>query len=135
MITTLSSFNGASGVNPYGGLLADTNGNLFGTLYGGGANGVGTVFEIVKTGTGYASTHTTLVSFNGTGGANPYGSLIADANGDLFGTTIYGGANGDGTVFEIVKTGTGYASTPTTLVSFTGADGALPHTSLIADAN
>ena len=48
----------------------------------------------------------------------PLGSLIADANGDLFGTTAVGGANGDGTVFEIAKTAAGYASTPTTLVSF-----------------
>ena len=52
--------------------------------------------------------------------------LIADAAGDLFGTTTCGGANGDGTVFEIAKTGSGYASTPTTLVSFNGANGAYP---------
>ena len=62
------------------------------------------MFEIAKTATGYASTPTTLVSFNGANGAVPRGSLIADANGDLFGTTVSGGANGDGTVFEIVKT-------------------------------
>jgi hypothetical protein len=43
---------------------------------------------------------TTLVSFNGTDGNNPLGSLIADAHGDLFGTTLYGGAYGDGRVFE-----------------------------------
>ena len=61
---------------------------------------------------------TTLVNFNGTVGMNPSGNLIADAHGDLFGTTIAGGANGDGTVFEIAKTAHGYASTPTTLVSF-----------------
>jgi uncharacterized repeat protein (TIGR03803 family) len=51
------------------------------------------------------ATLTTLVSFNGPNGANPYGSLIADANGDLFGTTYGGGANGQGTVFEITNTG------------------------------
>jgi hypothetical protein len=44
-------------------------------------------FEIAKTDHGYASTPTTLVSFNGTNGAAPHGSLIADAHGDLFGTT------------------------------------------------
>ena len=59
------------------------------------------MFEIVKTAGGYASTPTTLVSFNGTNGETPFGSLIADSNGDLFGTTDGGGANGDGTVFEI----------------------------------
>ena len=70
---------------------------------------------------------TTLVSFNSTSaeevealnGAMPSGDLIADAKGDLFGTTSNGGANGPvGTVFEIIKTAGGYASTPTTLVSF-----------------
>jgi uncharacterized repeat protein (TIGR03803 family) len=46
----------------------------------------------------------TLLSFNGTDGADPGGSLIMDANGDLFGTTFAGGANGFGTVFGIAKT-------------------------------
>ena len=77
----------------------------------------------------------TLVSFNGANGAGPSGDLIADANGNLFGTTSGDGANNDGTVFEIAKTATGYASTPTTLVSFNGANGRAPEGSLIADAN
>ncbi len=77
---------------------------------------------------------TTLVSFNGANGAEPLGSLVADAKGDLFGTTAQGGANDDGTVFEIAKTAHGYASTPTTLVSFNGTNGNLPEGSLIADA-
>jgi uncharacterized repeat protein (TIGR03803 family) len=64
------------------------------------------VFEIAKTATGYATTPITPVSFNGINGANPEGSLIVDANGDLFGTTTFGGSNGDGTVFEIAKTST-----------------------------
>ena len=114
-------------------MIADANGDLFGTTEGGGVNDFGTVFEIPKTRAGYASTPTTLASFNGANGASLMGSLIADANGDLFGTTFTGGAdsrfatgfggNGDGTVFEIKKTPTGYASTPTTLVSFNSADG------------
>jgi hypothetical protein len=51
---------------------------------------------------------------------------IADANGNLFGTTYWGGAYGYDTVFEIAKTAGGYAGTPTTLVSFNGADGEEP---------
>ena len=133
--TVLVSFNGANGANPAGSLLADANGDLFGTTANGGANGDGAVFEIAKTATGYASTPTILVSFNGANGDNPAGSLIADANGDLFGMTADGGANGFGTVFEIAKTATGYASTPTILASFNGANGANPFDSLIADAN
>jgi uncharacterized repeat protein (TIGR03803 family) len=85
--------------------------------------GDGTVFEIAKTAHGYASTPTTLVSFNGANGAGPLGGLLADRDGDLFGTTPSGGANNHGTVFEIAKTAHGYASTPTTLISFNGTDG------------
>src|SRR6185437_8646583 len=134
-LATLVSFNGANGAIPFGSLIADAAGDLFGTTVNGGANNDGTVFEIKKTVAGYTSTPTTLVSFNGTDGALPAGSLIADANGNLFGTTSEGGANGDGTVFEIKKTAGGYASSPTTLVSFDGADGETPFGSLIADTN
>jgi len=69
-------------------------------------------------------TLTTLVNFNGTDGAGPIAGMIADANGNLFGTTEGGGAYEYGTVFEIAKTAAGYASTPTTLVSFDGTNGA-----------
>ncbi|HEX4140817.1 MAG TPA: choice-of-anchor tandem repeat GloVer-containing protein, partial [Candidatus Methylacidiphilales bacterium] len=139
---TLVSFNGSNGNGPVA-LIADAKGDLFGTTAGGGANGDGTVFEIVNTGTvatpSYASTPTTLVSFNGINGSGPTSGLIADANGDLFGATGEGGAYGDGTVFEIVNTGAAaapsYASTPVTLVSFNGSNGNEPVGALIADAN
>ena len=70
----------------------------------------------------------TLVSFSGSGdgGDFPIGGLIADANGDLFGTTAGGGADGAGTVFEIAKTATGYASTPTTWSASTAPTVPLP---------
>jgi hypothetical protein len=136
-LTTLVSFNGANGESPEGSLIADSNGDLFGTTEG------NTVFELVNNGTvaapSYASTPTTLVSFNGANGAYPVRSLIADANGDLFGPTAQGGVNNDGTVFEPVNHGTvavpSYASTPTTLVSFNKSNGVLPEGSLIADVN
>ena len=132
---TLVSFNGADGTDPERSLIADSNGDLFGTTYGGGEFGYGTVFEVTKTATGYASTPTILVSFNGADGGEPFSSLVADADGDLFGTTSGIGVDDDGTVFEIVKTLTGYASTPTTLASFNGANGAEPEAGLIADAD
>ncbi len=137
--TTLVSFNGTNGAFPVSGLIADANGDLFGTTNVGGANNDGTVFEIVKTAGGYASTPTTLVSFDGTNGEFPEASLIADANGDLFGTTTgldpTTNAQSGGTVFEIAKTAGGYASTPTILVSFNGTNGETPFDSLIADSN
>jgi uncharacterized repeat protein (TIGR03803 family) len=141
-LATLVSFNGPNGEYP-GGLTADANRDLFGTTDGGGANGYGTVFEIANSGAVaapvYASAPTTLVSFNNSDGAGPVAGLIADANGDLFGMTVDGGANGYGTVFEIKNTGTVaapvYASAPTTLVSFNNSDGANPIAGLTADAN
>ena len=90
------------------------------------------MFELAKTGGSY--TLKTLVSFNGANGDSPGAGLIADAAGDLFGTTVSGGANDDGTVFEIAKTGGRYAGAPTTLVSFNGANGNGPEAGLIADA-
>ena len=104
---TLLNFNGTNGSGPYGSLIIDAKGDLFGTTQFGGASGDGTVFEIPKTACGYASTPITLLSFNGTNGADPF-NLTADGNGDLFGTTTAGGANGDGTVFEI--TGSGFVT-------------------------
>ncbi|MGA3402372.1 MAG: choice-of-anchor tandem repeat GloVer-containing protein, partial [Acetobacteraceae bacterium] len=133
--TTLVSFNGTNGGAPYGGLVADAAGNLFGTTDTDGADNEGTVFEIAKTGGSYASAPTVLVNFNGFDGGSPHAGLIVDAAGDLFGTTQGGGANGDGEVFEIAKTGGTYASTPITLVSFNGTDGAYPGAGLIADAD
>jgi uncharacterized repeat protein (TIGR03803 family) len=95
--TALATFNGANGSYPSGALLADSKGNLYATASGGGTSNDGTVFEIA------AGTHafSTLVNFNGTNGASPENTLIADANGNLYGTTTSGGANGDGTVFKL----------------------------------
>ena len=83
---TLASFDGTDGTFPFGSLIADANDDLFGTTSSGGANGDGTVFELVNNGDGTYTPHT-LASFDGSNGQSPGGSLIADASGDLFGTT------------------------------------------------
>jgi uncharacterized repeat protein (TIGR03803 family) len=135
-LTSLTSFNGIDGAIPNAGLIADAYGNLFGTTLEGGAYGFGTVFEIVKTTSGYASAPTVLASFSGgDGGAYPRGGLLADANGNLFGTTGGGGTTAYGAVFEILKTTNGYAGIPIVLASFSGDDGAFPVSSLLSDAN
>jgi uncharacterized repeat protein (TIGR03803 family) len=125
--TTLTSFG--SGITPSGSgnLVVDAQGDLFGTT-------TNSVFEVKKTGSSYA-TPVDLVAFPvGT----QIGALTLDAQGDIFGTTISSAANDHGKVFEIEKTSTGYASTSTTLASFTPTDGQLtlnhPKT-LIVDAN
>ena len=98
--TSLVGFNYADGHTPRGNVIADPNGDLFGTTEYGGGFDKGTVFEIAKTATGYASSPTTLVSFNSFNGATPVAGLIADAKGDLFGTTSQGGSSNEGTVFD-----------------------------------
>jgi hypothetical protein len=93
-LTPLVSFSGTDGDEPLAGLIADAAGDLFGTT---GVGLGGTVFEIAKTGDSYASTPTTLASFNFN--IEPHAGLIADAAGDLFGTTGggLGGTSGSGT--------------------------------------
>ena len=126
-ITTLASFNGTNGEYPYAGVIMDSSGNLYGTTYEGGASGDGTVFELAKG----SSTITTLASFNGTNGEDPYAGVISDSSGNLYGTTYEGGASGDGTVFELAKG----SSTITTLASFNGTNGRYPEAGLISDSS
>ena len=119
--TVLYSFTGVpDGEEPDAGLVRDAQGNLYGTTYNGGASNLGTVFELDTTGK-----ETVLHSFTGTGGdgSEPYGGLVLDAQGNLYGTTSFGGASGDGTVFELDTAGK-----ETVLYSFTGTggDGAYP---------
>ncbi len=89
--------NGADGAYPEAALI-DVDGVLYGATAGGGAYGGGTVFSI-DPGTG---AETALHSFpiDATDGNTPVASLL-DENGVLYGTTLWGGANGDGTVFAI----------------------------------
>ncbi len=127
-ISTLASFNGTNGANPYVAvLIMDSSGNLYGTAPLGGASGAGTVFELAH-GSG---TIAALASFNSTNGVSPYAALIMDSSGNLYGTTIQGGASNDGTVFEVAH-GSG---TITTLASFGGFDGAYPWAALIMDSS
>ncbi|HUB27074.1 MAG TPA: choice-of-anchor tandem repeat GloVer-containing protein [Tepidisphaeraceae bacterium] len=127
-ITTLASFDGTDGANPYDGVIMDSSGNLYGTAESGGADGLGDVFEL-PSGTGTISV---LGSFDGTNGEGPASGLTIDSSGDLFGTTQFGGSNSnDGTVFEIVNG----SNTITTLASFNGADGQQPEGYMTLDSS
>ncbi len=130
----LHSFAGANsdGANPRAGLIQDSNnGNLYGTTSGGGANNLGTVFQIAT-----AGAETLLYSFDGTHGAAPYAGLIQDSTGNLYGTTYSGGANNLGTVFKLTPpTSPATTWTETVLYSFSGNnDGANPRAGLIRDS-
>jgi uncharacterized repeat protein (TIGR03803 family) len=98
----LYSFNGNSqdGDGPQAGMVLDADGNLYGTTIAGGADGGGTAFEV----TPGAGTEKVLYNFNSNSqdGSGPQAGLIFDATGNLYGTTVYGGAGGYGTVFKIM---------------------------------
>jgi len=84
----------------------DAAGNLYGTTYYGGVHcagsyGCGSVYELSPTSDG-GWTEKTLHVFSGPDGSNPFGGLVLDAAGNLYGTTYAGGSNGDGTAFEII---------------------------------
>ena len=92
----LHTFDGADGANPYGGLIRDSLGNLYGTTRLGGTNNWGTVFKLDT-----AGNLTTLYSFtNGSDGAYPNAGLVRDSKGNLYGAAATGGI-GHGTIFEI----------------------------------
>jgi uncharacterized repeat protein (TIGR03803 family) len=96
-VTTLVSFNGIRGSGPANGVTLDASGNLFGTTEYGGNAYPSTVFEIANG----SNTITTLASLNGSNGNVTDGGVTLDADGNLYGTTYYGGANGSGSVFEL----------------------------------
>jgi uncharacterized repeat protein (TIGR03803 family) len=130
-LTTLYSFcaqtNCTDGQAPESALVQGTDGNFYGTtaLGGSGTPPVGTVFKITPSGS-----LTTLHSFARTDGEQPYGTLIQATNGNFYGTTSLGGANGNGTVFKITSSGA-----LTTLYNFCAqsncADGGSPIAGLV----
>ena len=124
--TVLYSFRGgADGFGPYGGLVMDAQGILYGTTNTGGTFDQGTVFKLDLDGH-----KTVLYNFGGADGEDPTGSLMRDAAGNLYGTTFFGGAFGQGTVFKLDPAGT-----ETILHSFSGgADGGTPYAGVIGDA-
>jgi uncharacterized repeat protein (TIGR03803 family) len=127
--TLLHSFGGGSGdgASPEYAKLINLNGTMYGTTRSGGAHNQGTVYSITASGV-----ETVLHSFGGGsgGGAGPYAGLIA-VNGTLCGTTLNGGANGQGTVYSITIAPSG---AETVLHSFGGSsgDGAGPYAGLLA---
>ncbi len=128
--TVLYSFaGGADGGSPYADVIRDSAGNLYGTTPFGGAFGFGTVFKVDTTGK-----ETVLYSFTGgTDGGNSYASLVQDSAGNLYGTTVSGGAasvpDGFGVVFKLDTAGN-----QTVLHTFTGGwDGGNPHAGLVLD--
>jgi uncharacterized repeat protein (TIGR03803 family) len=101
---TTGAVGNCTAVGPEGPLLSNGSGSLFGTAPCGG-NGGGTVYELTPA-TGGSWTFDLLFSFPGLSSGTPAGPLTSDANGDLFGTTLFGGSSSSqwGTVFELSPT-------------------------------
>jgi uncharacterized repeat protein (TIGR03803 family) len=130
--TVLHRFtNGADGGHPADTLLQGSDGNFYGTTDSGGSSDDGTVFKIDKTGN-----ESVVHDFTGgSDGDSPFGGLIQDTSGNLFGTTVFGGGyncdvgSGCGTIFELDASGT-----EVVLYRFTGKeDGANPVAGLVMD--
>jgi uncharacterized repeat protein (TIGR03803 family) len=126
------SFQGADGAAPAAGLIFDQVGNLYGTTSTGGKYHVGTVFQLTPSGGVW--TETVLHSFTDKDGSHPLASLVFDQAGNLYGTTLFGGATHNGTVFQLKLSGGVW--TETVLHNFTGRnDGIDPEAGLIVDQN
>jgi uncharacterized repeat protein (TIGR03803 family) len=157
--SVLHTFIGATpggaidGALPYGNLVLDSQGDIFGTTLAGGGGQIipgelsnaGAVFELSPPSGGGSAWHETLIhSFNGdtgepatTDGESPYGGLIFDALGNLYGTTAQGGTNDYGTAFRLSRPAAGSTTwTQSVLHNFQGyPDGVGPYGSLLLGAS
>ena len=104
-----------TGANPIGEMIQGTDGVLYGTAYLGGISGDGTVFKLNPDGSDFAVLH----HFNpSTISIKPYANLMQGADGNLYGTTRYGGDdNSDGTVFRIVLNCSPDVTPPDTIIT------------------
>jgi len=123
-VTLSTGGSGTDGKNPQAGPTFDLSGNMYGTTYVGGGHNGGVVWEITSGGV-----YKDLYDFGvtGTDGMNSYAVVTVDLNGNLWGTTAYGGANANGTIWEIAG-GTyskvhDFGGTATRLLGGTGPDG------------
>ena len=136
VVTVLHSLVGLDGTLPTGGLVQASDGNFYGTTTAGGTLGVGTAFRMTP-----AGVYTVLHNFSPAAtGANPWAGLVQASDGNLYGVTGTGGAQGAGTLFRLTLGGTltrvfsfgpSIGGTPTgTLVQ--GSDGFLYGTTYVS---
>jgi uncharacterized repeat protein (TIGR03803 family) len=121
-LEVLAVFTGDNGTSP-GALVQKPNGNLYGTTKSGGQYDMGTIFVIEPN-----NEMQTLVTFNGSNGAQPCPRLIWGPDGYLYGTTKNGGTNGVGTVYRLSPD-----NKLETLASFNQTDGSGPQSDLVVE--
>ena len=131
----LYAFQGENdGAAPYAGVILDQSGNLYGATYAGGVNNGGTVFELSPSNGSW--TLNVLYSLTGPSGGNggPAASLTMDAAGNLYGTTLYDGLYGSGSVFKLTSSNNSW--TYFSLHDFAGGnDGEQPYSSPVFDSS
>ncbi|MGB7585977.1 MAG: choice-of-anchor tandem repeat GloVer-containing protein [Terriglobales bacterium] len=125
--------NGTDGSYPYGGLIFDSAGNLYGTTSQSGVKGnMGTVFELAPTQSGWVEQNQYYFGIN-TDGQFPFSGLLRDGAGNLYGTTHNGGSQGYGIVFELTPVSGGW--TEEILYNLSGStDGGISSATLVMDA-
>src|SRR6266700_4245853 len=117
ILYSFANSNG-DGASPFAGLIMDASGNLYGTTAGGGTGGTGTVFSLINTSGTYRENLLLLFGSScGGSGANSEAGLIMDSSGNLYGTTLFGGAKSVGMVFELTNL-SGPAQATTTTLAF-----------------
>jgi uncharacterized repeat protein (TIGR03803 family) len=132
-LKVLYSFRGQpDGSFPYGALLFDGSGNVYGTTYYGGANGIGSVYKLSPQPVG-EWTEEVIYSFQeGADGNSPISNLVFDNAGNLFGTTSEGGL-GSGTIFKLSPVGGGKWN-ETVVHAFEGPpDGGFAYNGMVVD--
>ncbi len=131
---TLYAFqSAANGGKPFGGVVFDTAGNLYGATSSGGTGSGGTAYELMPSSGSWS--FDLLYSFTGTAYLpGSYGSLTKDAAGNFYGTTVKDGANGVGSVFKLTPSNGSW--TLTDLHDFAaGTGGEIPYGSVLIDAS
>ena len=134
-LRVIHTFTGGSdGTSGSAGKMLLRGGHIYGAVTAGGTNGSGNVFELTPTRIGEWG-FKILYSFQGApDGIFPYGALLFDAAGNLYGTTYYGGTNGLGAVYKLSPTDSGEWN-ETVLYSFkAGTDGNSSISNLVSDA-
>jgi uncharacterized repeat protein (TIGR03803 family) len=134
ILYTFRGLGGHDGAFPFGGVIFDAAGNLYGTTLSGGktSNG-GTVFELTPTTSG-SWTETILFSFTGQSGSRPMGNLIFDSTGNLYGTTEVGGAAALGNVYELSPSAGSWSETVLYAFQSNGIDPQYPAAGLVMDS-
>ena len=127
--TTVEDFNVSEIVAPMSRLAVDREGNLYGTGFTAARNNCGLVYEL-QASANYAPEVLYAFSKDGNDGCEPFGRVELDVQGNIFGATSYGGAHGDGVIYELTP-GIGWQET--ILHNFNLSDGSGPQSGLITN--